>query len=189
MPGQVRHTFAERFKRRHCIVGEKSVLLPTSRVENFLRCRDAISVGENTIIGGQLLVFAHGGKIEVGSNCFVGENARIWSAEAVSIGDRVLISHGVNIHDTDSHAMSAKRRHEHILSMFATGHPVDLPDVTSKPIRIDDDAWIGFNSVILKGVRVGRGAIVGAASVVCHDVPAYSIVVGNPARLIGTSLP
>ena len=47
-----------------------------------------------------------------------------------------------------------------------------------------DDAWIGFNSIILKGVTVGRGAVVGAGSVVTNDVPDHTVVAGNPARVI-----
>lgn len=60
-------------------------------------------------------------------------------------------------------------------------------DIYSKgDIIIEDDVWIGANSVILSGVRVGRGSIVGAGSVVTKDVPKYSIVGGNPAKLIKT---
>jgi len=54
---------------------------------------------------------------------------------------------------------------------------------------IEDDVWIGFNAIILKGVRVGRGAVVGAGSVITKDVEAYTIVVGNPQRVTGKSLP
>jgi len=61
--------------------------------------------------------------------------------------------------------------------------------VTSKPIMIEDDVWIGFNAAILKGVTIGKGAVVGACAVVLHDVPPYTIVGGNPARRIGESLP
>jgi len=49
---------------------------------------------------------------------------------------------------------------------------------------IEDDAWIGFKATILKGVHIGRGAIVAAGSVVTHDVPAWTIVAGNPARVV-----
>ena len=53
---------------------------------------------------------------------------------------------------------------------------------------IEDDVWIGFNAIILKGVRVGRGAVVGAGSVITKDVEPYTIVVGNPQRVTGKSL-
>jgi acetyltransferase-like isoleucine patch superfamily enzyme len=58
-------------------------------------------------------------------------------------------------------------------------------DWKKKPIKIEDNVWIGFDSIILPGVTIGRGAVVGARSVVKEDVPPYSIVAGNPARVVG----
>ena len=60
----------------------------------------------------------------------------------------------------------------------------DWSFVIKRPISIKNKAWIGFNSIILKGVTIGEGAIVGAGSVVTKDVPPYTIVAGNPARII-----
>jgi maltose O-acetyltransferase len=54
-----------------------------------------------------------------------------------------------------------------------------------KEVLIMDDAWIGFNATVLRGVTIGRGAVIGACSVVTENVPDYAIVVGNPARIIG----
>ena len=106
---------------------------------------------------------------------------------SVVIGDRVLISHGVNIHDHIAHSLSADERHKHFVEIVTAGHPINLLNVSSKSIVIEDDTWIGFNATILKGVTIGKGAIVGACSVVTKDVPAYTIVVGNPAKIIGIS--
>ena len=60
----------------------------------------------------------------------------------------------------------------------------DWSVVNSNPIKICDDVWIGMNVIILKGVTVGEGAIVGAGSVVTKDVPAWTVVAGNPARVV-----
>ncbi|HAJ60189.1 MAG TPA: hypothetical protein DCP31_13785, partial [Cyanobacteria bacterium UBA8543] len=54
----------------------------------------------------------------------------------------------------------------------------------ARPIRIERNVWIGFDACVLPGVTIGEGAIVGARSVVTQDVPPYSVVAGNPARLI-----
>jgi acetyltransferase-like isoleucine patch superfamily enzyme len=64
-----------------------------------------------------------------------------------------------------------------------------LHNVAASPIVINDDVWIGFNATVLKGVTIGRGAVVGACAVVTKDVPAYAIVVGNPARTVGEAKP
>ncbi len=174
-------------KKLSCILADGAVLHISSKIDNLRGERAAINIGSGTHVLGQLLIFKHGGVISIGSHCFVGEGARIWSAENIQIGDRVLISHGVNIHDNDSHPVSAMSRHKQIVQIFTQGHPDFLLDVPTRSIVICNDVWIGFNSTILKGVRIGRGAIIGASSVVTKDVPEYAIVAGNPARVIGKS--
>ena len=57
-------------------------------------------------------------------------------------------------------------------------------DVPARPVRIGSDVWIGFDCCILPGVTIGNGSIVGARSVVCEDVEPYTIVAGNPARVV-----
>jgi acetyltransferase-like isoleucine patch superfamily enzyme len=69
---------------------------------------------------------------------------------------------------------------------FAAGHDTqkrDLPDI-AKSIVVKDHAWIGGRSIILHGVTIGEGAIIGAGSVVTKDIPAWTIAVGNPARVV-----
>ncbi|MEO6830059.1 MAG: acyltransferase [Acidobacteriaceae bacterium] len=176
-------------KEEGCLLGDGARLYSTSRIENNQSRREAITIAARSQILGQLLVLGHGGNIHVGESCYVGEHARIWSADSITIGDRVLISHNVNIHDHDSHSLSAEHRRAHFGEIFSHGHPRILEDVASAAIIIEDDAWIGFNSTILKGVRIGRGAVVGAGTLVTKDVPAYAIVVGSPARIIGHAKP
>ena len=60
---------------------------------------------------------------------------------------------------------------------------------TRKWVIIEDDVWIGTRAIILPGTRIGKGSIIGAGSVVTKDVPQYSIVGGNPARILKTRLP
>lgn len=175
-------------KEQHCQVYPGAKLYPQCRIYNN-QSRDSIVVREHSVVLARLETFGHGGAIDIGRHCFIGENTNIWSASAIKIGDRVLISHDVNIHDTNSHSISADRRHQHFLEIFGAGHPKELPDVPTKPITIGDDAWIGFGATILKGVTIGQGAVVGARTLVTKDVPPYSIVVGNPARIVGTSKP
>jgi acetyltransferase-like isoleucine patch superfamily enzyme len=142
-----------------------------------------VRIGAHSVVRGELFVFAHAGSIDIGDWCFVGENSRIWSASAVSIGRRVLISHDVNIQDTNGHPVDDQARHLHFQQIMSAGHPPTV-DMQSKPISIGDDAWIGFGATILKGVSIGAGAIVAARSVVLADVPSRCLVAGNPARLV-----
>lgn len=143
----------------------------------------AIEIGAYTHIRGELVTFKHGGQITCGEYCYVGEQSHVWSARSIRIGNRVLIAHNVNIFDNLTHPIGANARHEHFKSIISTGHPTEL-DLAEEPIEIEEDAWVGCMSIILKGVTVGKGAVIAAGSVVTKDVPPYTIVSGNPAKII-----
>ena len=99
----------------------------------------------------------------------------------------MLISHDVNIHDANAHSLSARERHQHFIEILVKNNGA-LGMVPKRPIVIEDDAWIGFNAIVLKGVRIGRGAVVAAGAVVTRDVPPFTVVAGAPAAPIGRSL-
>jgi acetyltransferase-like isoleucine patch superfamily enzyme len=160
-------------------------VLANATIENPSGNPQLINIGENSVIGGQLFLFAHAGKIDIGKDCYIGEGTRIWSADSIKIGNRVFISHNVNVHDTNSHSIDPVPRYQHFLAIMSTGHPnINDFDIQSDPICIEDDVWIGFNSTILKGVKIGKGAIVAACSVVTRDIPSFVIVAGNPAQVV-----
>lgn len=164
-------------------------LAPGARLTNKARIRNIggdnsfISVGPNSIIQAELLTFAHGGRIDVGQWCYVGEYSRIWSAASITIGDRVLIAHSVNIFDNLTHPIRAADRHAQFLKIAQSGHPRKLT-LGEKPVRIEDDAWVGAGAFVLRGVTIGQGAIVAAGAVVTSDIPAYCIAAGNPASIV-----
>jgi acetyltransferase-like isoleucine patch superfamily enzyme len=164
--------------------GPRSVTIhPTARIINIAGKQSLIAIGDGSHILGEILVFAHGGKIEIGCGCYVGEGVRIWSAGSITIGDRVLISHHVNIFDSDTHPLSASKRRAQFQAISRIGHPKEI-DLREAPVVIGNDAWLGAMAIVLKGVTIGEGAIVGAGSVVTRDVPPWTIVAGNPAKAI-----
>lgn len=157
-----------------CSLGAGSILSPESEVNNFSGGPEQISVGKKSYIRGRLLTYGHGGQISIGDWCYVGVRTEIWSMESVVIGDRVLIAHGVNIHDGTAHSANPFERHQHFRHIIEKGHPLlgsDLPGVHSAPVVIEDDVWISFGVTILRGVRIGKGSVIAAGSVVTHDVP------------------
>lgn len=103
-------------------------------------------------------------------------------AEAITLGDDVVISWGVTIVDHNSHAVAWEDRASDVLD-WGRGHK-DWSSVKILPVLIEDKVWVGFNAIILKGVTIGEGAIVAAGAVVTKDVPPHTIVAGNPARVI-----
>jgi acetyltransferase-like isoleucine patch superfamily enzyme len=162
-------------------------ILPNAVVSNLSQRPNLINVGKDSVIRGELLIHSHAGKISIGESCYVGEGARIWSSDSINIGNRVLISHNVNIHDTDSHSIDAYLRSQHFSAIMTIGHQKEnIFDIKGSPVLIEDDVWIGFNSTILKGVTIGSGSIIAACSVVTKDVPSSVLVAGNPAKIIKT---
>jgi acetyltransferase-like isoleucine patch superfamily enzyme len=177
-----------RILSRYCIAHEGVRFLHSASINNKPSNRAAIEVGARCVVGGQLHVYPDGGRISIGECCFIGPGTRIWAGDSVEIGNRVLISHGVNIHDNISHSLSAQERHQHFVEILERRNGA-LGKVPKQRIVIEDDAWIGFNAIILKGVRIGEGAVVAAGAIVTKDVPPYTIVAGAVAQSIRNSLP
>jgi len=109
--------------------------------------------------------------IEIGNDVGM-SGCSITARDKISIGDRVLIGAGVLIFDNDAHPICPTNRR------------YNYEGVVSKPIIIHDDTFIGARAIIMKGVEIGEGSIVAAGSVVTKSVPSYTIVGGNPARVI-----
>jgi acetyltransferase-like isoleucine patch superfamily enzyme len=110
--------------------------------------------------------------------------ARIICDSEITIGDHSLISWNVVLMDSYRLPFNALKRRA-VLEQVPNASPRKVAaDVVALPIRIGANVWIGFDCCILPGVTIGEGAVVGARSVVTHDVPAYTIVAGNPARVV-----
>jgi acetyltransferase-like isoleucine patch superfamily enzyme len=154
-----------------------------TKILNARRDKRMITIGKRSMVRGELFVFAHGGKIKIGDDCYIGENSRVWSGCSVILGNHVLVAHNVSIMDNLTHPISKTARRLQIQTLYRSGHPTEI-DLDDRPVVINDDAWIGANAIVLRGVTIGEGAIVAAAAVVTKDVPPYTIVAGNPARII-----
>jgi len=144
------------------------------------------TVGSSSNIEGTIVLDRPGAVVSIGSRTHIGGRSVIEAATDISIGDDVLIAFDVFIIDHDSHSLQFEHR-AHDVEAWIQGRK-DWTHVATAPVRIHDKAWIAARSIILKGVSVGEGAIVGTGSVVTRDVPPWSIVAGNPARVIRESL-
>ncbi|WP_288146666.1 DapH/DapD/GlmU-related protein [Xylanibacter rodentium] len=113
------------------------------------------------------LYIDNGKPVTIGKGCFIQQCCTFFGRGGITIGDGVFIGPKCNLitinHDPDPENRSA---------------------TYGRPIVIEDKVWIGINSTVLPGVRIGYGSIVGAQSVVTHDVPPMTVVAGNPARII-----
>jgi acetyltransferase-like isoleucine patch superfamily enzyme len=182
-----RLTLEHSLRQLHTIItyDNSTTITNEANIVNLSNDKSKIKIGNNCLIRGELIAFNYKGEISIGNFTFIGPGSKIWSACKVIIGDRVLISHNVNIHDNNAHHLDSKKRHEHYLYMCNNHGLLADTELNEAEINIGDDAWIGFNAIIFKGVTIGKGAIVGAGSLILKDVPDYAIVVGNPQRIIG----
>jgi galactoside O-acetyltransferase len=126
------------------------------------------SVGERTVLLSPFHA-GFGSNVHIGDDFFGNVNLTFVDDAEIRIGDGVMIAPSV--------------------TLATTGHPVH-PDLRwdfrrfSKPIVIEDKVWIGSNAVVLPGIRIGYGAVIGAGSVVTHDIPAMTVAVGVPCRVV-----
>lgn len=165
------------------IIGKNTRVFDEARIYNNLFDKMKIIIGDNCDIRGELMIYGHGGLITIGDYSFVGGGTKIWSAKKIKIGNRVLISHNVNIHDNNSHPIDSISRHKDFIHIKTIGLQKSI-NLNEKEIIIEDDVWIGFNSTILKGVTIGKGAIIGANTLVNRDIPPFAVCVGNPLKII-----
>ncbi|HEY3368836.1 MAG TPA: DapH/DapD/GlmU-related protein [Symbiobacteriaceae bacterium] len=120
-------------------------------------------------------------ELAIGKNVYIGKYCTI-ECDGF-IGDNVLIANQVGLvgrHDHDIRVIGTTVRCAPWIGDLDYAGPGK-----GERVIIDSDVWIGFGAIVLTGVRVGRGAIVAAGSVVTTDVPRYAIVGGNPARVLG----
>lgn len=135
------------------------------------------SIGENVSID----VPFHcdrGKNIFIGSNVLINMNCMFVDNMPIRIGNGVLIAPSVQIY-TATHPVKAEDRLPPSLAAEKTFYIT-----CAAPVTIEDDVWIGGGSVILPGVTIGRGSVIGAGSVVTHDIPANCVAVGNPCRVL-----
>jgi acetyltransferase-like isoleucine patch superfamily enzyme len=148
-----------------------------------------LTVGSDSIVSGNFVFENGAGKIKIGERSFVGGGSFI-CIEGIEIGNDVMISWGCTLMDNNAHSLVSFERKNDVsdwkkgLEENRVGFYKDWSNVRKGKITIMDKAWIGFNCIVLKGVTVGKGAVVAAGSVVTKDVPDFAVVAGNPAAII-----
>lgn len=128
-----------------------------------------IEIGSRCLLHRYVKLSAYGvdskSRIIIGNNTYIGDRTEIHAGKKVQIGSNCDISWDCTIMDRDYHKLNSDTE-------------------TLKEVKISDNVWIGCHSVILKGVTIGEGAVIASGSVVTKDVPPYTLVGGNPAKVI-----
>ena len=142
-----------------------------------------ISIGDDFVLGNDSRLTAWDcyndqcftPEIQIGNNCSIGQQSHITAINRIVIGNNVLTGPKVLITDNAHGEFKAEQ-----LDIA----PLQRPLFSKGSVIIDDNVWIGEKASIMPGVHIGKGAIIAANSVVTHDVPAYSLAAGVPAKII-----
>lgn len=152
---------------------------PTDKIigRNFISLGRSVSFGKRAIIeawydSSSLLK----PEIKIGDNVTVGDDCFITSVNSITIGNNVLIAQKVTITDNSHGELSRREELEF--------HPSKRCVFSKGPVVIEDNVWIGDKATICPNVRVGKGSVIGANSVVTKDVPPYAVVAGAPAIIL-----
>lgn len=135
--------------------------------------RARMSIGARTGLSPNVSL-RNGERIEIGQDCHIGERCFLWAGDStgrIRIGNFVSFAPGVFVTASDYR--------------FVRGVPFRSQPKNERDILIGNDVWLGANVVVTAGVTIGDGCIVGAGAVVTKSIPANSIAVGVPARVIG----
>jgi acetyltransferase-like isoleucine patch superfamily enzyme len=151
--------------------------------------KEFIRIGNNCHITASFLIETEDGEIIIGNSTYIGTSSLMCNKRII-IGNEVMISWGCTIIDNNSHSIDSTTRRKDMDDFLKGLEEGDYRKyknwsvVDNAEIVIEDNVWVGFNTIILKGVRIGKGAVVAAGSVVTKDVPDFALVGGNPARII-----
>jgi acetyltransferase-like isoleucine patch superfamily enzyme len=150
----------------HVFIGDRVVIFKD-------RDGGPVALGEGVYVYGETFIqTGFGGSVEIGPNSHIHPRCQISAYMApIRIGSGVQVAPNCAFYPYD-HG-------------FAAGRPIiEQPLKTKGGIIVDDDAWLGFGVIVLDGVRIGKGAVVGAGSVVTHDIPDGGIATGAPAHVV-----
>lgn len=154
--------------------------------------RPYVTVGEYSHVGGTY-VFERGvGSVTIGNKSSIGSGCKFICAQegGIHVGNNVMLSWDCTVMDSNAHSLDPDVRANDAYDWKAgvdagrIGVYKDWSQVASAPIYIEDNVWVGFECAILKGVRIGKGAVIGARSMVTRDVPPYCVFAGSPARFV-----
>lgn len=124
----------------------------------------------------------YGCHISVGNNVIININCTFVDCNKIEIGNNVLIASNVQFY-TSTHATDVNER---LVANWKADSGLPYFRTFAQPIKIEDNVWIGGGVIILPGVTVGTNAVIGAGSIVTKSIPANSVAVGNPCKVIRT---
>jgi len=150
-----------------------------------------VIIGDECLLGVSIISEGDNAFFKIGNRVYIGKS-NVICRTGIEFGNDIMVAWGVTFYDHDSHSLDYNLRKKDLITQIEDykNNKADFLKnknwgvVKSKPIKVCDNAWIGMNATILKGVTIGEGAVVAACSVVTKDVPPFTVVAGNPAVVV-----
>ncbi len=144
---------------------------------------DALSIGANCCLDGVHFALGPAARVRIGQHCYF-TNAVLLCELELQFGDYVMVGWNATVADSDFHPLDPALRIQDAIACSPLGQGRNRPPIVCRPVVVEDDVWIGPNAAILKGVRIGAGAIIEPGALVTRDVPPGARVLGNPAQIV-----
>lgn len=171
------YSFSELVKNAYSLVLTKVFDKPARLIRRpvYIRGRKGMAFGKGFTTGYRCRfdLMGNGITLQLGENCKIGDNVHFVASQQVTVGDNCLLASHIFISDTNHGTGSDD----------PTTPPDDRP-LTSNPVSIGNNVWIGEGVAVLPGAKIGDGCIIGAHAVVKGEIPAYTVAVGAPAKAI-----
>lgn len=176
---------------RYAKIGKNFKLEGNPRIKNESGDPEKIVIGDNCKISSGIITCKKNGFVQLGKFSVLQDDAALSCLERIVVGNYTGIAARTLIIDNNTHSIEVEDRIAHRIRVSpigvgysGLGNGWEMSE--SSPVKIGDCVWIGADCTILKGVTIGDGSIVARASVVTKNVPPYTIVAGNPARVVKT---
>lgn len=153
-------------------------------IANAIQNKVNITIGDNCMISGKIVLYHPEAAVTIGDGVFIGPDTVLFCYKSITIENDTMISWGCTLIDTNAHSLHAEERKNDVSDWMKGADNKNWSVVDSRPVIIRKQSWIGFNSIITKGVELSQGTVIGCGSVVTKSTEPYSVYAGNPAVFI-----
>jgi acetyltransferase-like isoleucine patch superfamily enzyme len=153
-------------------------------IQNSIDQTMNIEIGNNCFIMGNISLLGNKAKIKIGDGVFIGPGTTLFCYSDIELESDIMISWGCTLIDTNAHSLIWEERKNDVTDWIKGPEYKNWAVVQSQKVLVKSKSWIGFNSIITKGVTIEEGTIVASGSVVTKDTEAFTVVGGNPAKFI-----
>lgn len=158
------------------------------QIQNPQKGQLYIEIGDDAMVSGNITIYGPNGRVKIGNRTFIANGSILFCYDEITLEDDIMVSWGCTIIDNNSHSLKWEERKSDVLD-WKKGPMFKNWDVVKKDkILISSKCWIGFNSIITKGVTLGEGTIVASGSVVTKNSEPFTIIGGNPAKFIKSTI-